>query len=137
MWKFFNQNDVFHEISFRNFWSWFVFCGCILCCNSLTNSNNLKTSWYLLQVVKLKCGKPDFKGLPFQNFPDDAKKFSNYWNALWKYNKNYIMKNKSRPEVAEKHKEKLKNEKMLCPHLFSGLLAQIATHPPRLPYKPP
>ena len=80
---------------------------------------------------------PNFKGLPFDSFPDEAARFRLKWKSLWDYFRTYIQRDMTRNrERAQPHIEKLKNEKMLCPYEFSKLMSPIATHPPRLPPKP-
>ena len=90
-----------------------------------------------LQVMQSKLG-PNFKGIPFENFEDEAELFRKRWNSTMDYYKKYIQRDLSRkkPEKVEHHIEKLMSEKMLCSHDYPGLMAKIATHPPRLRYKP-
>ena len=82
---------------------------------------------------------PNFKGLPFESFQEEADKFRQKWKSLLAYYRKYIQrglgKNKNRDSV-QPHIEKLRSEKILCPYEFPKLTAQIAKHPPRPPEKP-
>ena len=93
-----------------------------------------------LQFVQIKLEKPNFKGFPFENFEDEANKFRNWTDRLHEcYKKNIqrqILRNPN-DKNANKKIDKLKAERLLCSHVFPGLMAQLATHPPRLPFKPP
>ena len=93
-----------------------------------------------MQIVRTKLGQPNFKGFPFQNFEEEAIKFKNWTKRIVEtYNKNIqrqILRNPD-DKNANKKIDQLREEKLLCPHHFPGLMAQLATHKPRLPYKPP
>ena len=90
-----------------------------------------------LQVVRTKLGIPDFKGIPFENYEDEAELFRKRWNSTVDFFKKNIKRDlKRNPEKVEHHIDRLMKEKMLCSHDYH-FMAQFSAHPPRLPYKPP
>ena len=94
----------------------------------------------IFQFIRSELGTPNFQGLPFGNFEDEAKKFGNWTRRLFDtYEKNVRRQIKKRPNTTSAGSlvQKLRSEKLLCPHHFPGLMSQIGTHRPRLPHKPP
>ena len=95
---------------------------------------------YIFQFIRSELGIPNFQGLPFKNFEDEAIKFRNWAKRIFEcYERNIRRQIKKKPSTqsAATFIQKLRNEKILCPHHFPGLMSQIGTHRPRLPHKPP
>ena len=93
-----------------------------------------------LQFVQTKLGLPNFQGFPFENFQEQTNKFRKWTDRLQECYNTHIRRQISRnpnDKKARKNIEKLRAGKLLCPDIFPGLMAQLATHKPRLPHKPP